>query len=422
MVHIGQDHVFLALSAAQEGSLSRAELCDAEGTLTVALGDPVDAFVVALRDGIQLSRRLGQDLDVSDMLEQARDHEIPVEGQVTGVNAGGLEISLRGVRGFCPMGQVDLTFVDEPQQFIGQTLTFLVREVKERGRQVVLSRRALLQAARAEQASKLLATLAVGQRLTGKVARLASFAACSSTSAASTAWCPSPSWAYGHVARAEDILQVGDSLSVEVVRLEPDPKHQRLRIGLSRRATLDDPMDAHADALVAGTQLEGQVVRLEPFGAFIELFPGVQGLAHISQLSGRRLNHPSEVLAVGQAVKVEVLSVDREARRIGLALEAAAGERAEVAKDRLKARRGRGRGPRAPGRARRSRRLPPQSGRPQRQPGHPGRPAAPTRQGRQIGPIASAPRPGTALRAARPRPAEPRRRRVTQLTNTPGRP
>ena len=324
VVHIGQDTVFVALNAAKEGALARSEVTAADGTLSLAVGDQVQAFVVSMRDGIVLSRQLGADLDAQDMLETARISQLPVPGLVTGMNTGGLEVQVGKVRGFCPLGQVDLHFVDDPQQFVGQTLSFQVREIKEGGRQVILSRRAVLQAERDDQARTLLASLAVGQQLTGTVTRLAPFGAFVDLGGVD-GLVPISELAYGYVTRPEDLVEIGERLTVEVLRIEVDPKRSQPRIALSRRATLADPWDLQAETLQVGTSLAGQVTRLEPFGAFIALFDGIEGLAHISQLSNRRLNHPSEVLEVGQQVRVEVLTIDRGARRIGLALEAEGG-------------------------------------------------------------------------------------------------
>jgi small subunit ribosomal protein S1 len=332
--HIGATHVFVSLSAAQEASMDKAELLEsrqaAAGTQGAGepvglpqLGDTVEAYVVSTQEGVQLSCNLRAAAGGSkQMLIQAQEHGMPVEGTVTGVNKGGLDVSVGGARAFCPMGQVELHFVEAPESYIGKTLEFLVQSLKEGGRNVVLSRRALLQAQRAEKSAKLRDSLAVGQRLMGTVSRLATFGAFVDLGGMD-GLIPMAEMGHGRVEQAGDVLRVGKTVEVEVVRMEPDAAKGGLRIGLSRRATLDNPWVQHTAELQEGLMLQGKVVRMEPFGAFVALFDGIMGLIHISELSTKRLAHPSEVLELEQLVTVRVLSVDASAKRVALSLKEA---------------------------------------------------------------------------------------------------
>lgn len=320
VIHISKENVFVQLSGSQEGVLPRAEITDQSGHQAVALGDTIDAIVVSLEAGIVLSKHLSRDNSSVEMLEQARDNGIAVEGTVTGVNKGGLEVTVGNTRGFCPMGQADIGFVENPEKFIGQTLQFMVREVKERGRNVVLSRRALMEAERAEKAAALRGKLAVGQRHTGVVSRIAKFGVFVDLGGID-GLIPMGELAHGRVENAEELLRTGESVLVEIRAIEADPKRPgEQRISLSRKAALDDPWKEYESQLVAGHSLEGRVVRLEPFGAFVELFPGVQGLVHISEMSTKRVRHPSDVAKVGDTVTVRVVSTDANQRRIALSL------------------------------------------------------------------------------------------------------
>jgi small subunit ribosomal protein S1 len=323
-VHIGSETVFFQLSRTQEAQVNLAELLDDEGTLKIALGDEIDAFVVGLSEGIQLSTKLGKDQIDVGMLEQARVAQMPVQGTVSGVNKGGLEVTLAGAaRGFCPIGQADINFVDDPQSLMGKTLSFLVRDVKENGRNIVLSRKALLEKERKEQAQKLLATLAVGQQVKGTVTRIQPFGAFADLGGID-GLIPISELGWGHVKDPGEVLKVGDQVTVEVRRIEPDEKRKgQLRISLSLKAAQPDPFLAHLDALHPGAMLVGTVKKLETFGAFIELWPGVQGLAHISEIADRRIGHPRDVLNVDEEVQVRVLDADPGTRRISLSLKEA---------------------------------------------------------------------------------------------------
>ena len=318
--HISKENVFVAISASQEGVIPRAEMLDDTGRQTVALGDTIEVFVVSTQDGIVLSHKLGRDGGSIDMLEQARDSGMPVEGTVTAVNKGGLEVSIGTHRCFCPMGQVDIAFVEDPQRFMGQTLEFVVKEIKERGRNIVLSRRALLEAARHAKADKLRATLSVGQRLPATVSRIADFGVFVDLGGID-GLIPMSELSHQRVASAADLVDVGDTVEVVVRSMDPDPKRPgQLRISLSLKATQQDPWDAHAAALTIGSMVAGRVVKIESFGAFVELQPGLQGLVHISEMSFKRIRHPSDVVKVDETVDVRVLSVDTQQHRIALSL------------------------------------------------------------------------------------------------------
>ena len=329
--HISKENVFVSLSASQEGVIPRAEMTDENGRQQVALGDMLEAFVVSTASGVVLSNKLGREHQGVEMFERARDAQMPVEGTVTAVNKGGLEVTIGTTRGFCPIGQADINFVEDPQQFIGKTLQFAVKEVKERGRNIVLSRRSLMEAERNKKVAQLRATLKVGQRLPGKVTRTAAFGAFVDIGGLD-GLIPMSELAHTRVAKVEDVINVGDPVEVEIRSIEDDPKKPgQLRISLSRRSTLGDPWDEHGTALQDGATLTGKVARLENFGAFVELFPGIDGLVHISEIAMQRIRHPQDVLRAGEEVSVRVLGVDRAARRISLSIKQASGDYAPSA-------------------------------------------------------------------------------------------
>lgn len=324
--HISKENVFVSLSASQEGVIPRTEVTDDKGRQLVALGDMVEAFVVSTASGVVLSMKLGKEHQGVEMLESARENGIPVEGVVTGVNKGGLEVTVGTTRGFCPIGQADINFVEDPQTFIGKTLLFAVKEVKERGRNIVLSRRALLEAERAKKVAELRASLAVGQRKQGVVTRTAAFGAFVDIGGLD-GLIPMSELAHGRVAKVEDVINVGDPVEVEIRSVEDDPKKPgQLRISLSRRSALGDPWEEHGAAVQDGAVLPGKVARLENFGAFVSLFPGIDGLVHISEIAAQRIRHPQDVLTPGQEVTVRVLNADRSARRISLSIKQASGD------------------------------------------------------------------------------------------------
>ncbi len=322
VVGIDQHYVFVNLGAKSEGVIERGELVDHDGNLTVDLGDTVEAWVYRIgSDGIQLSTALGRSgNDASDMIAQAASDHIPVEGKVTGTNKGGYDVEVLGARAFCPFSQIDMN-AGEPEDYVGKTLTFLVTRVDESGRNIVVSRAALQREERDRAAAKTLAELVADDVLDGVVTRIADFGAFVDIGGVDGLVHVSElSWV--RVEDPSEFVRVGDRVRVRVLRID-DGDQRGPRISLSMRALQEDPWVATVSALQVGATTAGTVTRLEKFGAFVEIAPAVEGLVHISEISpGRRINHPREVLEVGQKVEVQVLSTDPKKRQIGLSIKA----------------------------------------------------------------------------------------------------
>lgn len=323
-VHVGSDAVFFELSKTQQAHAARADFLDEKtGEISIQMGHRADLFVVAFKDGVLLSPKIGRDQIDVGMLEQARLSAIPIDGTVTGVNKGGFEISISGnSRGFCPLGQIAIHFVDDPATLIGKTLAFLVKEVKEGGKNVLLSRRALLEKERNEKAGKLRETLAVGQIFDGVVTRIQPFG-CFVDLGGIDGLVPVSELTYGRITDPNEVVKVGEMVKVEITRIEDDPHPKRrgqLRVALSMKAMQQDPLVERMNELSPDAQFVGRITRLEAFGAFVELFPGVEGLVHVSEISDRRIRHPEDVLKVDEHVQVRVKDVDLARRRVSLSM------------------------------------------------------------------------------------------------------
>jgi small subunit ribosomal protein S1 len=239
---------------------------------------------------------------------------IPVEGVVTEVVKGGVSVDVAGVRGFCPASQLDVRFIDDLATYIGQRLTFRITRYEPRN--LVLSRRVLLEEDNARRATETRKRLEPGAVLRGKVVGFKPFGAFIDLGGIEGMLHISE-LGYARVERPEDMLSLGQEVDVAVLKIEPGEKGER--ISLSLKALASDPWGETAAHLVEGARVRGKVTRLQPFGAFVEIAPGVEGLVHISELgAGRRINHPREVISVGQDVEAVVLSVDHERRRIAL--------------------------------------------------------------------------------------------------------
>jgi small subunit ribosomal protein S1 len=330
VISISKDAVFVDVGGKAEGQLERAEVSDPEGKLLVKLGDTIEARVVGDAGGVLTLRvKIGRGPEARAELQQAQELGIPVEGTVTEVIKGGIAVDVAGVRGFCPASQIDVRFVDDLAVYVGQRLTFRITRYEPRN--LVLSRRVLLEEDNAKRAAETRKKLEPGAVLRGKVVGFKPFGAFIDLGGIEGMLHISE-LGYARVEKPEDMLSLGQEVDVAVLKIEPAAKGDKVseRISLSLKALASDPWRETAAGLVEGTRVRGKITRLSQFGAFVELAPGVEGLVHISELgAGRRINHPKEVVSVGQEVEAVVLTVDHERRRIGLSLASSDGGSAE---------------------------------------------------------------------------------------------
>lgn len=323
---IGKDAVFVDLGGKAEGVLDREQVADSEGNVRVKIGDTLEARVAGERGGSLVLRvKLGKGPEARAELVQALELGIPVEGKVTQPVKGGLEVDVAGVRGFVPASQIDARFVEDLTPFVGQKLQFRVTQY-ERGN-LVLSRRALLEEENARRAAETRSKLVVGAVVRGRVVGFKPFGAFVDLGGIEGMLHVSE-LGFSRVDKPEEVLSLGQELDVSILKIEDGEPGKdgrpRQRIGLSLKALQADPWLEATRHLTTGGRVRGTVTRLQPFGAFVEIAPGVEGLVHISELgAGRRLNHPKEAVKVGQEVEVEILAIDPEKRRLSLSMGAA---------------------------------------------------------------------------------------------------
>jgi len=322
VVSIGAEHALVDFGGRSEAAVEVRHFRDPDGTLRLRAGDALELFVIETGDQVVLAPALRADPHGAlRQVREARAAGVPVSGRVTGVNAGGLDVDLGGVRGFCPISQVELRYCEDASVYVGRTLEFLVTSVGEGREGAVLSRRKLLERLAAEQARKLLASLAPGAELDGTVARLEPFGAFVDLGGIDGLVHVSEI-RHERIGDPRDALRVGEQVRVRVLRIETG-KDGRPRIGLSIKAATPDPWSGIEQRFAPGARVRGVVARLADFGAFVTLAPGIDGLVHVSEAAGRRLNHVREALQVGQEIEAVILAVEPSKRRIGLSIRAA---------------------------------------------------------------------------------------------------
>jgi small subunit ribosomal protein S1 len=251
-----------------------------------------------------------------------------VEARVTETNKGGLSVDVNGIRGFMPISQIDLYRVENPEQFINQRLLCLVTEVNPDERNLVVSRRALLEKEREENRERLWQELAEGQVRNGVVRSVRDFGAFVDLGGVDGLLHVSEmSWS--RVADATQVVQPGQAIKVVVLKLD----RERRKISLGLKQLTPSPWDRIEERYPAGKVVPGKITRLEDFGAFVELEPGVEGLIHISELAPQRVRRVRDIVQPGQEVQVAVLRIDPEQRRMSLSMKAALPKEAELAEE-----------------------------------------------------------------------------------------
>jgi small subunit ribosomal protein S1 len=298
------------------------------------VGDEIEVFLEAKEDSeglIVLSKDKADKIKVWDQISKAFDAGSPVEGRVVEVVKGGLAVDV-GVRAFLPGSQVDLRPVKNLGSMLGQTIRAKVIKLNRRRGNVVLSRRAVLETEREEKKKHTLAVLTEGMALTGTVKNITDYGAFIDLGGIDgLLHVTDMSW--GRIGHPSEIFQVGDQ--VEVVVLHFDRETGRVSLGYKQKSS--DPWAVVEQRYPAGARVQGRVVSLTNYGAFVELEPGVEGLVHVSEMSWtRRVRHPSKIVNVGDTVEVQVLDVNKATKRISLGMKQVEADPWDTIDDRYK--------------------------------------------------------------------------------------
>jgi len=327
IISVTAENVYFDTGAKIDGVAEKKELLDAEGEFPHKEGDSLDLYVVSkTRSEIVLSRALAGAGGL-EMLQSAKDAGLPVDGRVKETCKGGFSVEIMGRRAFCPVSQIDARFVENPDAYVGNTYPFLISKLEERGRNIVVSRRALLERERQAATEAFLASIKPGDEVDGTVVRLTDFGAFVELAPGLEGMIHVSELGYARVAKADEAVSVGEAVHVKVLGIEAGKKPGQMKISLSRKQTMGDPWDGIAGKLKEGEKVTGKVARLADFGAFVELFPGVDGLIHLSEMSyKKRIAKASEVVSVGDAVSVVIKEIDPAKRRISLSLKDAEGD------------------------------------------------------------------------------------------------
>jgi len=316
IVAIGPEVAFVDVGGKGEATIDVDELKDADGRVEVAVGDRIRAMVVSTEGGLTLSRRLARGAATDRQLEDAFHAGLPVEGKVERAVKGGYEVRIGRSRGFCPFSQID-TVRTEPPAHEGKVYQFRIIEYKDGGRNLVVSRRALLEEQQRASAAEARKAIVVGAVLNGRVVSVRDFGAFVDLGGGVQGLLHISEMGWSRVSDASQIVKPGDEITVKVLRVDDDT--QKISLGLKQLGA--DPWANVQERYAVGDVRSGRVTRLAEFGAFVELEPGLEALAHASTFAptGQSQGWAAQV-PPGTTAAFEVLSVDADKRRIGVAL------------------------------------------------------------------------------------------------------
>lgn len=327
IIAIGKESVFVDTGTKIDGVVDSKELKDENGRMTCNPGDKIELFVVAVDEGeIRLSKAVS---GVGDqrLLEDAFRNGIPVEGKVTEVCKGGFRVDVMKRKAFCPISQMDLRFVETPENYLGETYAFIIIQYEAKGRNIVLSRRNLLEREQQKIQAEFLATLESGAILAGTVTRLMPFGAFVELIPGLEGMVHISELSWSRIEAPESAVRVGEKVQVKVLAIDAANGSGRPKISLSAKQVSDDPWTSVDIQFHQGDLVTGKVTRCAPFGAFVEIAPGIEGLVHISEMSfTKRINKPEECVGPGAEVAVTIKAIDTQKRRISLSIRDAAGD------------------------------------------------------------------------------------------------
>lgn len=323
VVKIDHDEVLLDIGYKTEGVILSRELSikhDVDPSEIVEVGDTIEALVLTKEDKegrLMLSKKRAQYERAWGTIEELKEKDEPVKGTVIEVVKGGLIMDI-GLRGFLPASLVEMRRVRDLQPYVGKELEAKIIELDKNRNNVVLSRRAFLEQTQSEVRSEFLNQLQKGQIRKGVVSSIVNFGAFVDLGGVDGLVHVSElSWK--HIDHPSEVVEVGQEVTVEVLDVDMD----RERVSLSLKATQEDPWRQFARTHAIGQIVPGKVTKLVPFGAFVRVEEGIEGLVHISELAERHVDVPDQVVTVGQEVMVKVIDIDLERRRISLSLKQA---------------------------------------------------------------------------------------------------
>ncbi len=327
IISIGKDSVFITTGTKVDGTVDRKELLNDEGNMPFDKGDEIELYVVGIdEDEIRLSRAISG-IGGLELLNEAFENAIPVQGKIIELCKGGFHVDILQKRAFCPISQIDLTYVETPEDYVGQTHEFLITQFEKNGRNIVVSRRKILAKAMEKEKQAFFTRLNTGDAFEGRVTKLMPYGAFVELIPGVEGMVHISELSWSRVKTAQEIVRPGDTVLVKVIAIADDDKKNQKKISLSIKQLDSNPWDTVTEKFQPGDKVTGKVTRCMKFGAFVEIAPGIEGLVHISEMSYvKRIINPEDMVTPGETVSVMIKELDVKGRRISLSIRDAQGD------------------------------------------------------------------------------------------------
>jgi small subunit ribosomal protein S1 len=315
IIKITDSYIFVTLGGKRDCYANKEDYLDKKGKLSYEIGQKLTGYVVKCSDTETLIAKSLYSVNLN-VLHSAYEEKIPVQGKVQSMTKGGYIIDISGIKAFCPISQIDGRVVIDPKKYMNSEFDFRIIEFKKNGKNIVVSRRKILDEEKEVQKKETLSQLNIGDIITGKVTRLTNFGAFVDIGGVDGLLHISQ-FSWSRVESPSEILNIGDEIKAKIIKLQGE------KISLSMKALQENPVETAMKEFNEGDIVSCRVVRNLPFGSFVEIRAGVEGLIPISELArGRRINNPSEVVKEGDLLEAQILKIDPEKQKISLSLKA----------------------------------------------------------------------------------------------------
>lgn len=327
ILSVGKEEVFVSTGTMDDGVVLKTDLMDENGKVPeLKVGDFLDLYVTRVQGGqVQLSPK-PTSKNLADDLEDAFDMMLPIEGRVTEVVNGGFRVSVMGKPAFCPISQIDLRRVDDANSYVGQKFEFMITKFEQKGRNIVVSRRKLLEEQKEASLAAFTDDHKPGDMVKGVVTRLEPFGAFVELAPGIDGLCHISEIAWSRVSNPGDVVRIGDQVSAKILKIE-EGLNGRMNVSLSIKQASATPWENLPDGIREGLVVEGRVTRNMKFGSFVEVAPGIEGLVPLSEMSNtKHVTRAEDVVKEGQKINVLIKEVRLDDRRLLLSIKEAEGE------------------------------------------------------------------------------------------------
>ncbi|KPA10027.1 30S ribosomal protein S1 [Candidatus Magnetomorum sp. HK-1] len=327
ILSIGMDTIFVTTGTKIDGAVEKHEMLDENQELPYKVGDTIELYIVSLSENeIRLSKALSG-MGGFNQLRDAYEMSMPIEGKVREECKGGFHVEIMQQRAFCPISQMDITFIQNPGEYVGNTHRFLIIKFEEKGKNIVVSRRKLLSMEQEAAQKEFFKDNTIDSIIDGKITRLMPYGAFVEIFPGVEGMVHISEISWSRVEKIDEVLNEGDKVKVKILSINDGKKPGQLKISLSIKQVDGDPWTDEKLTINVGDRFKGKVKKCLDFGAFVEIAPGIEGLVHISEMSYvKRILKPEDVVTVGDEVDVVVKNIEKDNKKISLSMRDAEGD------------------------------------------------------------------------------------------------